>query len=288
LEISIPEHEHEHADGEAEGYEERTTVATRTPRSIRPPSRSRRNTSNTSSYNPKSDDTVNSPSTASTLSNPRPITPYDDHLSDFAITSSVGRRLDKDKSLPPLPPSLKRSPTTFSNLRARTTSTGAGASPPLQHSTPASLGKASSSGMTTPRPLRLSQSNLLQPQKQYQTPSRQGDRPAVPVPSVSSSSFAAMASKRSVQLQLPSPLLLVPQSPSTPTLGSPVTPSFSSPVSGSASATPPGTPGGTLKPKPRTGTGMVYRNSTASRMRVPSALLRATSSPVAGGVPIAL
>jgi hypothetical protein len=270
LEASIPEHEFEHEGGE--GYEERTTVATRTPRSMHPPFLSG-NTINTSVSSTKSDNTINTPSTASTLSITLPITPLNDHPSD----SVPGRRLDKDKSLPPLPPSLKRTPTTFSNLRARTTSTGAATSPALQHTAPASI-----LSQATPRPLKLAQSNLIQPQKQHQA---SGDRPAVPVPSVS---FGAMPSKRPTQL--PSPLLLTPRSPLTSGLSSPVTPSFSSPASSSIPATPPATLPGILKPKPRTGTGMVYRNSTVSRMRVPSTVMRTTTpTPVAiGQRPIAL
>ena len=308
LELSIPEH----ADGEGEegqqgvvlgeGPEELTTIATRTPRSIiRPPSRGRgrRNT------NPKSDDTL---STASTLSIPFPLTPHDDHdpsSSDFAgaaLTSSttVGRssKVDKDKSLPPLPPSLKRATITSSNLRARTISSSGGAS--LPNSTTTTI--PAPAPAPTPRPLKLSQSNLAQqPSKQVQiqiptpAPSRQGDRPAVPVPTptISSSSssssttalFGTTAARRPrlAQLQLPSPILLNSR---TATMSSPITPSsLSSPPSASALApgTPPGTPGGPLKPKSRTGTGMVYRNSTASRMRAPT--LMRTSTP---GVPIAL
>jgi len=297
LDVSIPEHEfeheHEHADGYGQGEGRMGLTAARMPRSMLPPP----SLSRGGRMYASGDDVVNTPSTASTLSIPFPITPQDDHASDsVGGGAAVGKKMDKDKSLPPLPPSLKRSPTTYSNLRARKTSTGSGSGtatpPPLQYSTPVAGGvsKASSPGtMMTPKPLRLAlaQSNLtLKP----------GDRPAVPVPSpisppsLSSSYGVHMSGKRS---PLPSPLLLSPRSRPNSALSSPVTPSSPTSLSASASASAIPTAGGVqqLKPKPRTGTGMVYRNS-ASRMRMPSSVVRATMTPVAGGVagarPIAL
>lgn len=273
LEVSIPEHEHEHAEGaeaEVEGYEERTTtVASRTPRSMRPPK-------------------INA------FSSTPPITLRDDPPLE---AGTIGRKLDKDKSLPPLPPSLKRTAITSSNLRARTFVNVSGTSPPLMHSTPAS-GSLLAKPTTTPRPLRLPQSNLVQPQKPFQNQTTSRDRPAVPVPSISSSSLSSSMSK------LPSPLLLVPRSPSTSVSESPVTPSSSSSFHSSLGSEYGNlnlnstSLGEAVRPKPRTGTGMVYRNSTAtgsaSRMRMPSSVMRTTmrttaAAPGGGGArPIAL
>ncbi|KAF5384208.1 hypothetical protein D9615_003100 [Tricholomella constricta] len=201
-----------------------------------------------------------SPSTASSASSSLLLTPVD--LDPEMTISNKPGTLKREKSLPPLPPALRRSPGS-SNLgglsqlqlsrstgpgqsfgfdtRPRTASassvTAVRATVTPMKSTPAPT------MMSTPRPLRLAQAPLLgappMPPPSSPLPSplvlpRQGDRPAVPVPSVPS--YAYSPSTRS-------PL------PSRPT-----------------------TPG--EKPKPRTGTGMVYRSagSTPSRMRVPSSV----------------
>ncbi|KAF8171133.1 hypothetical protein BJ912DRAFT_887235 [Pholiota molesta] len=206
-----------------------------------------------------SKDELNTPSsTASTLSIPMPATPRDDDASLSASTttpvSGIKKRStwDKEKSLPPLPPGgLRKTPSTshfeaatstggsvgvsmtarYAFPRARTFSSTSSA-----HSTPASHAPASSLGAppTPPavRPLQLPRARA----------SIGGDRPAVPVPSVLTSATprGSLGSLRS---------------PSTP----PSTPS--SPVSGGAAHT------GIARPKPRTGTGMVYRSSSSLNMK---------------------
>ncbi|KAF9463184.1 hypothetical protein BDZ94DRAFT_1321935 [Collybia nuda] len=280
LEVSIPEHEHE--------YDEPTTVATRTPNSNVPVYHS----------NGKGDDVVNTPSTASTLSIPLPITPRDDHPSPDFSPVNVVRKLDKEKSLPPLPPSLKRSPASSSTLslqarngtqqipRSRTYSSASSSSashkpsnisPPTMPPPPLLTTATKPSLMSTPRPLRLAQPNIGQ----------RGDRPAVPVPSVS-----YINGNTGLRSPLPSPLLTPSRSApgglnsaglSGNSYYSNSTSSMALPVS------PPGTPGASPKPKPRTGTGMVYRSTSSytstSRMRLPST---AKSTTTARGVPIAL
>lgn len=266
LEVSIPEQDQE--------SDEPTTVATRTPKSNLPHSSRGIYRSNSK------DDALNTPSTstASTLSIPLPITPHDSFSSPEFASTSVAQNLDKDKSLPPLPPSLKRSPASSSTLgmktrhgaqqvlRPRTYSSTSSTSTPQRPPstspspvppTPVLTTPIKPSLMGTPRPLRLAHSNIRP----------RGDRAAVPVPSASYSNRSASP--------LPSPLLSPSRSVSgalnsaglssnshhsmsTSSLHSPVSPHF------------PSSP----KPKPRTGTGMVYRStsgySSSSRMKPPS------------------
>ncbi|TFK32522.1 hypothetical protein BDQ12DRAFT_692419 [Crucibulum laeve] len=210
----------------------------------------RRVTKENSGYARSSDDTLNTPSTASTLSIPLPITPSE------GTTNTQGGviPLDKEKSLPPLPgSSLRKYPSNLSLNgskgfpRTRTYSSMASSPPP----TTAPPLPSSSIPITpaTPRLLRLPQQA-----------SHSGDRPAVPVPSISS--YGALR---------------------TPSLTSRYAGGMSPPSSVPPSPQPPPTPTGIAKPKPRTGTGMVYRNSSAgSKMRAPMQLSSSLSTSTSG------
>ncbi|KAF8875436.1 hypothetical protein BD779DRAFT_212315 [Infundibulicybe gibba] len=219
------------------------------------------------------EDMVRTPSTSSSISMSLPVTPQDDSRKptglsdgDKSLYQEDSRRLiglvDKDKSLPPLPPSLTRKyPSALSIIapsgpnraipRMRTVSSSADAARPRSPQSPA----LQSNIINTPRPLQL-------PRQQLRAPSQCGDRPAVPVPTISG-------------LRTPTGL---PTSRSTPRLSapSPVPPrSPASPLPRSAS-----TGAAVLqKPKPRTGTGMVYRTSShGSRIKLPSTIGAGVSS----------
>ncbi|KAF9522345.1 hypothetical protein CPB83DRAFT_864645 [Crepidotus variabilis] len=186
---------------------------------------------------------VRTPSSGSTFSIPSPSTP-----SDFpSSTTPFGSKtpFDKEKSLPPLPSGgLRKAPSDGSNYgfpRARTFSSTSSASNPSVMSAP-------NSTVTSPvvRPLQLPRVAAR----------NNGDRAAVPVPSVLNSS----ASQSSLRTPSRSPMLAS------------ATSSDNVPLSPISSTT------GTPRPKPRTGTGMAYRTSSSSRMRAPMALASSTSS----------
>lgn len=224
-------------------------------------------------------DAVDTPSTASTISLPMPVTPDD---------APAHAKLDKDKGLPPLPtPVLRKYPSslalrplatgdiaprprTLSNAssvsssgavtghRASTASTPAIPSPPLASSyTPRAV--------TAPRPLRLSQSLTTRPQP--------GEVPR--------GSGQVLAYNRNVHD------LQRMRTASGPTRPGPI------PSGSSTAPTTPTTPGFS-KPMPRTGTGMVYRTSSnpgrtpPSRMRMPGMVSQSLSVPSAPSHPMAV
>ena len=255
---------------------EQSAVATRTPTSS---SRMRRSASErgiTGSQNQHNQqpDEVNTPSTSSTLSIPLPITPQDD-ISTRNVAVS-----DKEKILPPLPPpSLRRYPSNshtiaggrYSATRSSIYSNASSGSSVGRRSpsvTPAAL-PVSQSTSTTPRPLQL-------PKGQQQArPPPNGDRPAVPVPAVPSSAKGITYSEQR-SVRSPSTTLSISTTPSTPKF--------------SDASTSPTSPSAT--PKPRIGTGMVYRTTTGlaagSRMRMPgsvSGMVSSKSSPRPSTVP---
>lgn len=234
------------------------------------------------------DDVNTTPSsTASTLSIPMPLTPRDiDHSTATASTtkalSEKKSLYDKEKSLPPLPAGgLKKMPsharidagtgagaTKIAFPRARTfssTSTTAASS---------SVGAIASPSSAAVRPLQL-------PRQAGLTRGTTGDRPAVPVPSV----LALSSSGSRSSLRAPSSsgysqgFSTSPTSPSSHwstnefgVLTSPSSPPSTSPLSASTSSSTTGI----ARPKPRTGTGMVYRTSSSvgmnSKMRAPMVL----------------
>ena len=228
-------------------------------------------------------DTLNTPSTASSLSIPTPSTPADDPSS----RKPTGIAVDKNKSLPPLPaPSLRKIPSklsltsTIPGTRIRTissTSVSRPRSPPTQPLPPV----PTLNGSATPRPLKLPETYRRQSQSQPQTPVYRGgglDRPPVPVPGVSYSTSGLRAlststsnpalSSTTIPRTLPRPPSRLPsKSPTTPT-------SPTSPTSADL---------GKPKPRPRIGSGMVYRTSSysgldattvavASKLRIPKSL----------------
>ena len=184
-----------------------------------------------------------SSSTTSSASFAMPVTPkdYDPAMSSPA---NLGMKpYDKEKTLPPLPVphgvlKKKRSnlridstPTTYGFPRSRTFSASSAAS---NSSSPTSA--AIEYKPTGVRPLQLPR----------QAARSGADRPAVPVPSVVSTS-ASQSSLRSPPSRSPT----VPQ-PTTPTSA--------------------------VRPRPRTGTGMTYRTSSVgSRIKLPMTLTASTS-----------
>jgi len=214
--------------------------------------------------------TTSSPSTASTLSIPPPITPQDSEHSTptivYGSNSMSGSALSREKSLPPLPPSLRRVSGKL-NLysggvgrgivpRATTPGAGADATDPARSTPSGGLGRKTPS-LVSPRPLRLASL----PHLAHSTSSPQlaavaagqakKDRPAVPVP-------AAALSSSKYQLKAPAPIQVSVDVKS-------VVPSVVE-----------------VRPKPRTGTGMVYRSGGPSRLRLPSTALGSSFS--TGGV----
>ncbi|KAF8963481.1 hypothetical protein BDZ97DRAFT_1820116 [Flammula alnicola] len=190
-----------------------------------------------------------------------PTTPKDDFESIASTTTLVSgskkRVYDKEKSLPPLPAGgLKKTPSNSSRTEgvgsgsAAAAATGKYAFPRAR-----TFSSASSASASTPLSPSAVLSSLPSPSvRPLQLPRQAarvgGDRPAVPVPSVLSTS----ASRSSLR---------------TPSLTSA---NRSPPLSPLPS---PGVPTGIARPKPRTGTGMVYRTSSSSlgsKMRPPMAL----------------
>ncbi|GLB40117.1 hypothetical protein LshimejAT787_0706270 [Lyophyllum shimeji] len=282
-----------------------------------------------------------SPSTASSLSIPLPLTPQDGEALAVEEGKAAGGgggggglgpvQLKREKSLPPLPPVLRRSPGS-SNLGglsamqarkeqreqqallsksvgpgsrlpetttrqrtisagsavrvARTSQEGGGGgaarvrtsqeggavratTTPLGLTASAKSTPSAPTLMSSPRPLRLTQAPLLGnananpppsstlPSPYLRPKSTTGDRPAVPVPSVAGGGGGAASFPYNLRARspMPPPGGSLPSTPSTP--GTPTTPAE--------------------RPKPRTGTGMVYRSSGSggggsigTRMRLPS------------------
>ncbi|KAF5325457.1 hypothetical protein D9619_009524 [Psilocybe cf. subviscida] len=241
---------------------------------------------------PSGDDQLHTPSsTASTLSLPMPTTPKDtDSLSSAGATqtsfpvSTPGQKLmyNKNKSLPPLPagglkktPSAASSKSTGSSAIANTASTSTvtfAAPTPTPSAGPASKfafprartfsatasQSASPAGSTSPvvRPLQL---------PRHAGARVNGDRAAVPVPSIPSLSQQSSRSG----LRTPS-LTSVQLSSNVPSPSSPP----SSPMLSHA--------------KPRTGTGMAYRSSSSfgSKMRAPLALSSSASTNIPGAASV--
>ncbi|KIL68434.1 hypothetical protein M378DRAFT_158233 [Amanita muscaria Koide BX008] len=219
-------------------------------------------------------DMLNTPSTGSSLSIPMPSTPSDEPK----LRKSIGDKADKNKSLPPIPaPSLRKISSNISSTgirpgtRPRTISSTSSVSsvthsPPRYPLPPV---PTAASGSTTPRPLKLPV-QTRQSQSQPQTPTYRGggvDRPAVPVPSVTPPTSGGLRplSTSTSQPSLPKSPRSLPRlasrlpskSPTTISAGSSPLPSpvaVSNPVSEVA---PP-------KPRPRIGSGMVYRTSSYS------------------------
>lgn len=185
---------------------------------LRTPSRPRGSVSSGESiHNRRSgDSSIYSRSTASTVSIPLPVTPQNEARVPNHVTSSTPH-VNKNKSLPPLPGVLKKT-------ASKASLKGSQLAFPRVRTTSSSSTKApiSSAPATPVRPLRLP--------GQVRAAAR-GDRPAVPVPSLSSS--------RSSQSQ-----------------GDPVT----SPTS-PTSPTP-------TRPRPRIGNGMVYKRSVSASTKV--------------------
>ncbi|PPQ90507.1 hypothetical protein CVT25_014189 [Psilocybe cyanescens] len=292
-----------------------TEVGSKTPSRVRAPGAARDSSGSSGEHYGKglptptkksSQDDVNTTpsSTASTLSIPMPLTPRD--LDPSTTTTSIAKALsekkavyDKEKSLPPLPagglkmPSHARmdggagaSATKIAFPRARAFSSMA--------TTPASssaAAAAASSSSTVVRPLQL-------PRQAGLTRGTTGDRPAVPVPSVLA--LSPSGSRSSLRTPSSSALHGNGSSPTSPllspwstnefgVLSSPSSPSLSLSTSASTSTT------GIARPKPRTGTGMVYRTSSSvglnSKMRAPMALsssvggsLKTGASTTGGGI----
>ncbi|KAF8638859.1 hypothetical protein AX17_001915 [Amanita inopinata Kibby_2008] len=243
-------------------------------------------------------DTVNTPSTASTLSIPLPSTPSDEPLTRKSA-------MDKNKSLPPLPtPSLRKLPSKQNfagngpRARVRTiSSTSSVASAPRSPPTiPLPPVPTTPGGTSTPRPLLLSETHRRQ--GRTRTPSLRGDgidRPAVPVPTVSSPNPGL----RQLTTTIPSPTLTntassLPLSRSFSRLPSksPRESSITYPSPGHSpkpSSLPSSTSAPDLakaKPRPRTGTGMTYRTSSysglntagGSRLLIPKSLTLASTN----------
>ncbi|KAF8352157.1 hypothetical protein F5887DRAFT_934193 [Amanita rubescens] len=218
-------------------------------------------------------DTLNTPSTASTLSIPTPSTPADEP----SPRKPSGIAADKNKTLPPLP-AVRKLPSSLSltssipGTRMRTiSSTSMPHSPPTQPLPPI----PTQNGSTTPRPLKLPEAYRRQSSSQPQTPIHRGgghDRPPVPVPGVSYST---------------SGLRPLTTSTSNPALSSSTMPrALPRPPSRLPTADI-----GKPKPRPRIGSGMVYRTSSysgfdtpatagASKLRMPKSLaLTSTTGP---------
>lgn len=220
----------------------------------------------TEMQNASSDDTIHTPSTASSLSIPLPTTPQDEVSLNGAMVRK-GRVIDKDKSLPPLPiqPILKKQPS------QTTVGGGSGGKIPLPRSRAGSVssGMPSASASVSPAAAALARVTSPGPVRPLQLPQRiasgafgcsSGDRPPVPVPSVPPS----LRNSTSQTLQ---PAQTLTSSRSVPGLST----STSMPrMSTGGVPAPPSPTSGLVKPKPRTGTGMVYKKSSHSSLNLAS------------------
>ncbi|KIJ97709.1 hypothetical protein K443DRAFT_105258 [Laccaria amethystina LaAM-08-1] len=189
-------------------------------------------------------------STASTLSIPMPVTPQADWR------GPTSPPLDKEKSLPPLP--VQRYPS-----KTRISSVGNAGSTTTKYAFPRArtYSATATNAASTPLPqVQASQTtttmaNAVKPLQLPRLGSRiaiaggGGDRPAVPVPSV-----------------------LVP---GTPHSSSSTSPPLRAPA---------GMPTD-MKPKPRTGTGMTYKTTSASKMRAPMQLASSAAATSVGRAP---
>jgi hypothetical protein len=212
-------------------------------------------------------DAADTPSTASTISLPMPVTPDD---------APAHPKLDKEKVLPPLPPAIRKYPSTLalrppaiSNIVSRprafsnaSSASSSGAVAGHIPSTPYTSVKSPPSASytpraaTSPRPLQLSDSLSARPQP-GEVPQRSGQ---------------VLAYNRNLHDQQ---RMRATSGPPRPI------------ASGNSTApTTPTTPGFS-KPMPRTGTGMVYRTSSnpgraaPSRMRMPGAISHSLNVPSA-------
>lgn len=195
-------------------------------------------------------------SSGSTLSIPMPVTPQQDRNSPRIPSSLPGKKplLGKNKALPPLPGCLSRVPSR-ANL---STSQGPPVKTPSKQSFPrartfSSTSSSASTHSVVGVPSAVAHVRPLQLPRQIRTASA-GDRPAVPVPSITSRAM---------------------RKASLPTNS--VTPPTSTP-SRSLSTND--------KPRPRTGTGMVYKSSSnSSKLRPPMPLQSASLSTSSIGRP---
>lgn len=256
---------------------------------------------------PSGDEVGTPSSTASTLSIPMPATPRDyDGLSSSTTPvkgSGLGMKFNKEKSLPPLPSGGLRRPSSRANLTANSNSkstsnvksTSSMANAKSTSTSPSNTIRSPSDGSSTkyafPRARTFSSTSSasgvadgagspprpLQLPRQVVSSRPAGDRAAVPVPSIpsalslsSSSSRGALRTPSLTSARFATGYDSVPSSPLPPGMNTNSTPTA-------------GTGMGTVRPKPRTGTGMVYRTSSASlgsKMRAPLVL---ASGSVAGG-----
>lgn len=195
-------------------------------------------------------------SSGSTLSIPMPVTPQQDRNSPHIPSSLPGKKplLGKNKALPPLPGCLSRAPSK-ANLSA---SQGPSVKTPSKQSFPrartfSSTSSSASTHSVVGVPSSVAHVRPLQLPRQMRT-APAGDRPAVPVPSITSRAM---------------------RKASLPTNS--VTPPTSTP-SRSLSTND--------KPRPRTGTGMVYKSSSnSSKLRPPMPLQSASLSTSSIGRP---
>ena len=270
---------------------------------------------------PSADEMGTPTSTASTLSIPMPGTPRDgDGLSSSTtpvkgLGMGMGTKFNKEKSLPPLPSGGLRRPSSRMNLtsnsnskstssiantkstanptsNAKSTSTspsnavrapsdGSGskyAFPRARTFSSTSSASGTSHALTSaadgagspPRPLQLP--------RQAVSARPTGDRAAVPVPSIPAALTLSPPSSRGA---LRTPSLSSARFASAGYSSAP-----SSPLPPGMNSTPMSeTSTGMVRPKPRTGTGMVYRTSTASmgsKMRAPLVLSSVSASGVGG------
>ncbi|KIM35048.1 hypothetical protein M413DRAFT_369576 [Hebeloma cylindrosporum] len=273
---------------------------------------------------PSGDEVGTPTSTASTLSIPMPATPRDyDGLSSSTtpVKGSVvglGMKFNKEKSLPPLPSGGLKRPSSRTNLVSKSTSnsksTGSTSNAKSTGSTPNAKSTSTSAVRTPsdgakyafPRARTFSSTSSASasshtfagagagaidtagspptPVRPLQLPRQTrpaaGDRAAVPVPSIPALSASASSAMRAGALRTPSLTSArfaagydsVPSSPLPPGMNATM----------NANSTP--TAGAVARPKPRTGTGMVYKTSSSSmgsKMRAP--LVLASGSAVGGG-----
>ncbi|KAF8635620.1 hypothetical protein AX15_000259 [Amanita polypyramis BW_CC] len=249
--------------------------------------------STSESDNPHQDN-PNTPSSASSLSIPMPSTPGDESLRK--PTTVIG---NKNKSLPPLPSlSVRQLPSKSSIASGRslprprtissTSSVSSAPHSPLMAPPPL----PAQNGTATPRPLKLPEAYRRQSRSQPQTPTYRGggvDRPAVPVPGVSylNSDLRPLTTSTSNPVLSTSTSVLRPvsrlpsRSPISPSTGSSL-PSLQSTSTLPSDVDKP-------KPRPRIGSGMVYRTSShsgldattmagGSKLRMPKSLTLASTS----------
>ena len=259
---------------------------------------------------------ANTPSsTSSTLSIPMPSTPKDILNRAASPMMSSTRGMNKEKSLPPLPAGGLKKPSgniqrsIISNGKSSTTTTTSTAGGNTLNGTgkyafPSSrirtLSCTSATSTSTPSPSSPILGSAMSPSssavtikpnvrplqlpRQTSTTRVGGDRPAVPVPSPSLNPLpiplatATTAMNSSLRAPTASLSTVSPRhrpSPITPillshtgTLSAPASPAINDGVAAMAS--------GVIRPKPRTGTGMVYRTSSygvgGSKMRAPMIL----------------